>query len=73
MNKEKLHILPNRPNNINNIDDDDDDEEKGEGCCNNKFCWWVPNQKSLSVTFCNETSIHGFKFLGQEKRHMSER
>ncbi len=68
---EKLHILSNRTNDDDNIDDED--EEKGKGCCSNRFCWWIPNQKSLSVTFCNETSIHGFKFLGQEKRHMSER
>lgn len=53
--------------------DEDDEEYDSSGLCNNKLCWFVPPQKSLSVTFCNETSIHGFKFLGQEKRHLSER
>ncbi len=66
MNQEKLQILPQKSSFVHIIENDE--EENGLG-----FCWWVPNQKSLSVTFCNETSIHGFKFLGQEKRHMSER
>lgn len=41
--------------------------------CNKRCCWWSPSQDSISVAFCNETSIHGFKFLGQRKRHLTER
>lgn len=53
--------------------DEENEDDDSSGFCSNKFCWYVPPQKSLSVAFCNETSIHGFKFLGQEKRHLTER
>lgn len=51
----------------------DEADDGNSGCCNRKFCWWVPDQDSISVAFCNETSIHGLRFLGQVKRHLTER
>ncbi len=53
--------------------DFDDLEYDDSNLCNKRCCWWSPSQDSISVAFCNETSIHGFKFLGQRKRHLTER
>ncbi|CAL8109591.1 unnamed protein product [Orchesella dallaii] len=41
--------------------------------CNKKWCWWSPPQDSIGVSFCSESTIHGLQYLGQRKRHMSER
>lgn len=49
------------------------DQDDETNCCNKRWCWWSPVQDTIAVAFCNETSIHGFKFLGQTKRHFSER
>lgn len=46
---------------------------KESNLCIKKGCWWTPSQSSLAVAFCNETSIHGFKFMGQPRRHITER
>lgn len=55
---------------VKGLEDASDDESN---FCSKKICWWNPSQDSIAVAFCNETSIHGFKFLGQTKRHLSER
>lgn len=53
--------------------EEEEEEASGSNCCNKKLCWWSPSQDLVAVAFCNETSIHGFKFMGQLKRHMTER
>ncbi|CAL8093922.1 unnamed protein product [Orchesella dallaii] len=35
--------------------------------------WWDPPQNSLPVEFCQDTSLHGLKYIGQPQRHLSER
>jgi len=46
---------------------------RNEGCCNNKVCWWEPPLECLPLDFCNNTSLHGLKYISQSKRHLSER
>ncbi|CAL8128762.1 unnamed protein product [Orchesella dallaii] len=48
------------------------DGESG-GCCSWKFCWWNPPQEALVSEFFNESSLHGLKYIGQPKRHITER
>lgn len=58
--------------NLITVDAENEDDDSSD-LCRNKLCWYVPPLNSLPVAFCNETTIHGFKFLGQEKRHLTER
>jgi len=60
-----------RKNSVYNPSASDDDEAAGKD--NSSIWWWQPNQKSLFVEFCNETSTHGLKFMTKPRRHLSER
>ncbi len=35
--------------------------------------WYSPSEDSTIVSFCMGTSLHGFKYLGEQKRHIFER
>lgn len=35
--------------------------------------WYNPPEDSIPVEFCLETSLHGLKYMGQQKRHIFER
>lgn len=39
----------------------------------NENLWWDPTSGSLPFDFCTESSLHGLKFIGQPKRHFTER
>ncbi len=54
-------------------EDDGESKAKGGGCCDSKICWWEPPLECLPLDFCSNTSLHGLKYLGQSKRHLSER
>lgn len=35
--------------------------------------WWNPEEESMPIDFCRDTSLHGLKYIGQQNRHISER
>ncbi len=35
--------------------------------------WYNPSVDSVPVSFCMDTSLHGLKYMGQQKRHIFER
>jgi hypothetical protein len=36
-----------------------------ESCWNQPFCWWSPPSDLVAVQFCQETNLHGLKYLGK--------
>lgn len=46
---------------------------QGSSCWNKRKFWWSPPLNSLPVEFCQETSIHGLKFVAHKKSHVAER
>lgn len=48
-------------------DDDDDNDD------HLNWTWCSPNEDSVPVSFCMNTSLHGLQYLGQRKRHIFER
>ncbi|CAL8128773.1 unnamed protein product [Orchesella dallaii] len=46
---------------------------KNKRFCSWKWCWWNPPQEAIVAEFRNETSLHGLHYIGQPKRHISER
>jgi len=53
--------------------DEDGSPSLSPGWCDKKLCWYQPRLESLPLDFCNNTSLHGLKYLGQSKRHLTER
>lgn len=51
----------------------DDDTESVTGERFENVGWWEPPQDSFPVEFCQDTSLHGLKYIGQSRRHLSER
>lgn len=35
--------------------------------------WYDPPEDGLFASFCDDTSLHGIQYLGQQGRHMFER
>ena len=38
-----------------------------QSCCNRSFCWWSPPRDFVLVQFCEDTHLHGLKYLGKLK------
>jgi len=50
--------------------DDPEPEVKKES---RGYGWWEPDNERNLAEYCMQTSVHGLKYLGEPRRHISER